>query len=190
MYNLLILLTLLPSILSWASEGHQLTGKIALQLLTTHAKSFVDTFLPESHGPDLAIAAVKSKQLTTRHTLMGSSFRIHGHGIKNVSNESRLHYVQAWPTEDEPEVCGYESGRDCANGRCLVATIQNYTRMLECDFGASDEEKGMAISFLAHYVGDLAQPLHVCKRKNGGNGARASFNPRTKVYTLLTDHAT
>lgn len=34
--------------------------------------------------------------------------------------------------------------------------------------------------FLVHYIGDMTQPLHVCKRDNGGNGARAVWNPRQK----------
>jgi hypothetical protein len=146
---LLLLLAILPQVLSWSAEGHQLTAKVALSNLTPHAHSFINTFLPP--GTDLPMTST------------------YADGIKFTHPWSRrLHYVQALPSQDEPDVCGYDSGRDCKDGRCLTATIQNYTRILECGFDASDEEKGFAISFLTHYAGDLVQPLHVCKRDNGG----------------------
>jgi hypothetical protein len=65
----------------------------------------------------------------------------------------------------------YDHGRDCGlDGRCVVSAIVNYT-MRAADYSLDVEQRGEALKFLFHLVGDAHQPLHVGFREDcGGNG--------------------
>ncbi|KAJ3139449.1 hypothetical protein HK100_011461 [Physocladia obscura] len=56
-----------------------------------------------------------------------------------------------------PSACGYVS-TDCVGRNCIIAAITDQTNLL-----------------LAHFLGDITQPLHNCNRDVGGNSDTVTF---------------
>ncbi|KZV90443.1 phospholipase C/P1 nuclease [Exidia glandulosa HHB12029] len=78
-----------------------------------------------------------------------------------------LHFIDV---EDEPMngACSVDELRDCANEACILVAISNYTIQV-ADETLSSESRQVALKFLTHFFGDLAQPLHVEGYALGGN---------------------
>ncbi|KAH7426898.1 hypothetical protein KP509_10G021200 [Ceratopteris richardii] len=75
---------------------------------------------------------------------------------------SALHYI------DTPDFrCNYNYDRDCHDSddvkdRCAAGAIKNYTSQLASSSSSSAQYNlTEALLFLAHFVGDIHQPLHV-----------------------------
>jgi hypothetical protein len=81
-----------------------------------------------------------------------------------------LHYVNVEPGAEE-----FEMDRDCPEKGCVVSAIIRYTGVLRKQ-GATPTEKLEALKFVAHFVGDVHQPLHVSHVKDrGGNDINVYF---------------
>ncbi|CAM0879128.1 unnamed protein product [Alopecurus aequalis] len=155
----LLLLLLLVSLLAacadaWGKEGHIMTCKIAERYLSEDAAAAVRELLPASAGGELSTMCPWAD--TVR-------FRYHW--------ASPLHYANT------PNVCNFQSSRDCHNskgvqGMCVVGAINNYTEQLYTykDSTKSSYNLTESLMFLAHFVGDVHQPLHVSfEEDEGGN---------------------
>lgn len=72
-----------------------------------------------------------------------------------------MHYIS---TKDRPDCgnCSFVESRD-VSGPNIVSAIANFTERV-AQFGSGED-----IAFLAHFVGDVTQPLHVCGIGRGGN---------------------
>jgi hypothetical protein len=89
----------------------------------------------------------------------------------------KLHYVNS-----PPDANGYGRGRDCPEGKCVIEAIHTYRTLLR---DAMDPKMRLvALKFLAHFVGDIHQPLHVgYKRDRGGNDMAVQFfNQKTNLH--------
>jgi hypothetical protein len=91
-----------------------------------------------------------------------------------------LHYVNIPIWE-----AGYDPGRHCPEGRCVVAAITRY-RIQLADPAASTAVRGEALRFLVHFVQDLHQPLHAGDRSDrGGNDVPVRLGAReTNLHAL------
>jgi hypothetical protein len=86
---------------------------------------------------------------------------------KSYSWSKALHY-----TNTAPWAKTYTAD-NCHKGRCVVTAIANYTKRVS---EGSQAQRGESLKFLAHFVGDIHQPLHVgFKRDYGGNKIKGSF---------------
>jgi nuclease S1 len=68
----------------------------------------------------------------------------------------------------------YDPARDCKEspkGDCVVEAIQRLRRSL-ADPSKTRKKRAEAFMFLAHFVGDIHQPLH-CAERNGDRGGNA-----------------
>lgn len=149
-WRVFVLLQLASGILGWGKEGHYATCKIAEAYLSEDAKAAIKELLPYSAGGDLA--SVCSWPDEIRH---GYNWRWTG----------PLHYI------DTPDFkCNYDYSRDCHDlagikDRCVSGAIYNYTEQLTAynqgSYSAIKYNLTEALMFLAHYVGDVHQPLHV-----------------------------
>jgi hypothetical protein len=63
---------------------------------------------------------------------------------------------------------GYDAHRDCAEGDCIVAKIEEFSAILK-DQRRSSEDRREAVMFLIHLVGDIHQPMHAIGDARGGN---------------------
>ncbi|KAM0880156.1 hypothetical protein ACQ4PT_033784 [Festuca glaucescens] len=158
-----LLLLLLVSLLAasaprradaWGKEGHIMTCKIAEKYLSEDAKAAVQDLLPASAEGELSTMCPWADQV-----------RFHYHWA------SPLHYANT------PNVCNFKYSRDCHNskgmqGMCVVGAINNYTDQLYTygDSPKSSYNLTESLMFLAHFVGDVHQPLHVSfEEDEGGN---------------------
>ncbi|XBI61532.1 hypothetical protein VPH35_042314 [Triticum aestivum] len=139
---------------AWGKEGHIMVCKIAEKYLSEEAAAAVQDLLPESAGGELSTMCPWADTMR---------FRYHW--------ASPLHYANT------PNVCNFNFSRDCHNSRgeqgmCVVGAINNYTDQLYTygDSPKSSYNLTESLMFLAHFVGDVHQPLHVgYEEDEGGN---------------------
>ena len=104
--------------------------------------------------------------------------------------EGRFSYQWHWiDSHDHPsESCALDYDQDCSKGGCVVSAIANQTRILrECvarvhrsgDVLQSSEAGNLtcsqALMWVAHFLGDVHQPLHTSGRNVGGNTYKVIF---------------
>ncbi|BBN07896.1 nuclease S1 [Marchantia polymorpha subsp. ruderalis] len=162
MLMLLLLLVHGPApVAAWGADGHHMTCHIAEPLLTPTAAAAVKSLLPEYANGSLAPLCSWPDEIRWMWKWMWTS---------------PLHYI------DTPDfLCNYKYERDCHDelfhmDMCVAGAINNYSSQLlgykapsanfKTDAVPSEHEKNAynlteALLFLAHYVGDIHQPLHV-----------------------------
>ncbi|PIN11708.1 nuclease S1 [Handroanthus impetiginosus] len=147
-----------PRVQAWSKEGHAMTCKIAQDLLEVDAKNAVQMLLPDYVSGDLSALCVWPDQV--RHWY-------------RYRWTSPLHFID---TPDE--ACSFKYQRDChdphgVKDMCVAGAIQNFTNQLShYRHGTSDRRHNMteALLFLAHFMGDIHQPMHVgFTSDEGGN---------------------
>jgi hypothetical protein len=110
--------------------------------------------------------------------------------------QGRFSYQWHWiDTHDwAPDRCGLDYKKDCAKGGCVVSAISNQTDILkECigqvNSGALSGGMNLtcsyALKWVAHFLGDIHQPLHASGRAAGGNLYKAIFgNVSTELHAV------
>ncbi|PKA63532.1 Endonuclease 2 [Apostasia shenzhenica] len=138
---------------AWGKEGHFMVCKIAENYLSEKASRAVSDLLPSEAGGDLASVCSWADEVRFRYRW-----------------SSPLHFVNT------PGVCNFKYSRDCHNSKgetdvCVVGAINNYTAQLQSYGGdSSGNDLSESLMFLAHFVGDVHQPLHAgFAADEGGN---------------------
>ncbi len=157
---LLLLLTLvgLRPAMMWGGEGHRIVCEIAWEHLTPKARAMVNTI--RAADPDSTPSFVESCLWADR--VRGTTHRY----------TSAYHYINI-----PAGVAGVDLARDCADQekRCAPWAIRNYAEVL-ADPRSSPIYKAEALKFLAHFIGDLHQPLHAGRPEDlGGNRILVDF---------------
>ena len=141
---------------AWSGEGHRIVCEIAWRRLAPETRTFVTRLLRAEGKPLFSAActwADEVRETTHRRT-------------------ASYHYA------DIPAgAAGFDMARDCGDPkrRCLVWAIDHYVRIL-ADGRRSAAARREALKFVAHFVGDLHQPMHVGRPEDrGGNDVRVSF---------------
>jgi hypothetical protein len=102
------------------------------------------------------------------------------------TSEGHFSYQWHWiDTHDRaPEMCQLKYPRDCAKGGCVVSAIANQTCILRGCIeqvqsgalsGGSNLTCSYALKWVAHFLGDIHQPLHANGRAVGGNTFKVVF---------------
>ena len=150
-----------PSTLSasvWGAEGHRIVCEIAWRRMTPEARAMVTTIRaadPDS-GPNFPDSCIWADRVR------GSTHRF----------SATYHYVNI-----PAGVSGFDLARDCGDPekRCAPWAIRHYAVVL-ADPRSSPIFRAEALKFLAHFVGDLHQPLHAGRPGDlGGNTVFAEF---------------
>ena len=133
--------------LAWGPEGHSIVAEIAQRHLTPAAAQQVRDIL----GNNASLASVAS---------WADDFRaLH-------IESSRWHFV------DIPlAAMDYDETRDCApssEGDCVILALARKLQELTAP-ESSPQQRGQALKFVVHFVGDLNQPLHTVKELQGFN---------------------
>ncbi len=152
--------------LAWGDYAHRLIANIALAELTPTARAEVRHILARGAAVDtpacpigtLADAAAWPDCVRSLPDRFAFSFPWHYQNI---------------------DVCvPFDADAKCPDGNCVTAQI---TRQLAI---AADRRKGaaeraQALAFVAHFVGDMHQPLHIGeKHDKGGNDVRAAYGAK------------
>lgn len=154
---------------AWGASGHQAVGYVAMQFLAPKALSFVQTSLGSTYNQSLGPAATWADEVKRQTAYAWSS---------------SLHYVDAH--DNPPTSCSVFGARDCANGKCILTAIANYTTRV-IDAGLSATQRQEALKFLDHFLGDVGQPLHVEGLAVGGNSISAICSGSTTNLHAVWD---
>lgn len=167
---------------AWGCEGHQVVALIAKQNLTPHALAMVDQILRDSPiDPSL------SRYCTEGGTDPMADASTWPDDIRAQRPDTApWHYVDiplGMPHRDLANFCPAPEG-------CVTRAITDEIALLRSP-GTDPQEKGDALRFLIHFVGDLHQPLHATSNNDqGGNCVPVAFfdalpqlrNPATENY--------
>ncbi len=159
---IILLICIIPAAaLAWSALGHQLVGALAQRLLDPKASAEVATLLVGEPDPTLAGVA------TWADTLRSSD-------PERFRQTSRWHYINALGGG-----CDFDVQRDCPDGNCAVAALENQIRILG-DRSQPLAARRDALKWVVHLVGDLHQPLHAGNRPDAG-GNRFQISLRTAI---------
>ncbi|KDR85235.1 hypothetical protein GALMADRAFT_218323 [Galerina marginata CBS 339.88] len=161
---------LVRCVYGWGANGHMAVGYIAMPFLSPKALSFVKSSLGTTYNQSLGPAATWADDVKSEAAYAWSS---------------ALHFVDA--EDNPPTSCSVSEMRDCANGKCILTAIANYTtRVVETSLSATQRQE--ALKFLDHFIGDIGQPLHVEALEVGGNDITAKCSgSSTNLHAVLTD---
>jgi hypothetical protein len=161
--------------LAWGPEGHRIVGELAQRQLDPKAKAAVADLLSGEPEPTLAGVSNWADELRDsdpdqyRHT-------------------SRWHYVNIHASD-----CVYVPSRDCRDGNCVIAAIDNQLRVLG-DRSQPRTNRVQALKFVVHFIGDVHQPFHAGNRDDrGANDFQTSYrgqgsNLHAVWDTLILQH--
>ncbi len=135
----------------WGPEGHSLVARLAAARLTPAAAARVAEIL----GPGTTLASISSWADQVRRAR---------------SESAPWHYIDI-PINQEH----LNMARDCPNGACVVAKIEDFQKVLAAP-DTEPEQRKEALMFIVHFVGDMHQPLHCSDNKDkGGNDVKLEF---------------
>jgi hypothetical protein len=134
-----LLLVIASSSSAWGPDGHRVTGEIAWRSLSPKTKAAVSALLPKGRYDTLAEAAAWADTYARSHP-------------REYRWLDPFHYVDADPGADHVIAD--------ARCECVLGGIEIQTDRLR-NPNASHDAKIDALRLLAHFVGDLHQPLHV-----------------------------
>jgi hypothetical protein len=132
---------------AWGPNGHRVIGEIAWRELHPETKRAVRALLPRGRYDTLSEASTWAD--TWAREQDGYAWL------------APLHYVDA-----PPDARRIEAGRGC---RCVTGAILEFADVLG-DPARPREERVDALRLVAHFVGDVHQPLHV-SHPDGSGGA-------------------
>lgn len=162
-FSLALLISSTPA-WCWDLNGHQTVALIAQSKLTPEANTIVTRLLAQEPGSTLVSIASWADEYRD-------------------SSNTRWHYVN-FPRNS----CHYQAARDCPDGECVVAKIEEFNAVLHST--ASDASKLVALKFLVHLVGDIHQPLHAgFGDDKGGNLYQISYQDEGTNLHALWDTA-
>lgn len=139
-----------PKARAWGDEGHRVVGELAFRYLSPRAQAAVQEALTEPGYATLAEAATWPDTFARRH-----------HEYDPMRS---FHYVNVAPNARR-----YDRERDCAHG-CVVTALGQFTELLGQPT-LSLAERRRCIYWVAHFMGDIHQPLHLAHPDNKGGNA-------------------
>lgn len=151
-----------PETVLWGTKGHAMTAAVAMRLVTPSTAQCVQSMV----GSLSAVATWpdSAKKTPAYHW------------------SAALHYVNTleW-------ACDFQPSRDCPDG-CVVSAIANYTSRL-IDPQLSLTQRREALKFVAHFLGDIHQPLHLgFGVDRGGNNIKGTFfGQHTSLHGVWDD---
>ncbi|KAJ1273222.1 hypothetical protein BS78_06G263000 [Paspalum vaginatum] len=141
-----------PAAHAWGKEGHYMVCKIAESFLTRETSEAVKELLPEWAGGNLAETCSWADAERRRFPWSSDLHFADSHG-----DDCKFNYARDGHSKDG------------VKDMCVVGAINNYTAALE-DSSSCPYNQTESLMFLAHFVGDVHQPLHCSRAEDlGGN---------------------
>ena len=164
-----------PSLaLAWDRLGHALIASLAERQLSPQARAQIALLLPDQPEED---------QPEEPRLPSIASWADEIRGEPKYRETSPLHYVNF------VGVCRFDPHRDCPDGKCVIAAIDRYAKVLG-NTGEPLAERIEALKFLVHFVGDVHQPLHAGHRSDlGGNRFQVNVLGKGTNLHRIWDHS-
>lgn len=148
--------------LAWGPDGHRVTGEIAWRLLSRPTRDALAAILADDTLAEAAAWADTTARDDRRYRWL-----------------EPLHYVNV-----DPDARSVTAGRECD---CVVGAIEQARDGLR-DRRRSRAERLEALRLLAHFVGDVHQPLHVSHPDGrGGTTIDVRFDGRETTLHRVWD---
>lgn len=147
--------------LAWGETGHRATGNLAWEQLTPKTRAAVTAVIASGnpgnapHCPARTLADMAEWPDCVR-------------GNPAYASWTPLHFADI-PLCGAPDPAVY-----CRHGSCVTTALSRAEATLRSS-GSRPTERFLALAQLAHFVGDIHQPLHVADNDDrGGNSVRVS----------------
>jgi hypothetical protein len=135
-----------PRALAWGDDGHRVVGELAFRLLSPEAQAAVQEALTEPGYETLADTYARR--------------------FPEFNPMKPFHYVNV-----QADAGAYQRERDCPNG-CVVTALTQLISLLESpEPPVTLVERRRDIYWIAHFMGDIHQPLHVAHPDGKGGMA-------------------
>ena len=144
------LLLVAPKAQAWGDDGHRVVGELAFRYLSPRAQAAVSEALTEPGYETLAEAATWADTYARR--------------FHEYDAMKPFHYVNV-----AAKAAAYQRERDCPNG-CVVTALTQLLALLDAR-PDSLAERRQTIYWVAHFMGDIHQPLHVAHPDGKGGTA-------------------
>ncbi|WP_444901531.1 S1/P1 nuclease [Microbulbifer sp. SSSA007] len=154
---------------AWGDDGHRVVGEIAWHYLEPQVAGEVQLLLQRANEPDLAESATWADRIRSN---------------EQYDWAAPMHYINL-----SKEWTSYVEARDCPPAGCILKAIKQFSQILG-DRNRKPEERAEALMFIAHFVGDLHQPLHTgLYSDKGGNDVQVRFlGIDTNLHALWDIH--
>ena len=149
----------------WGALGHRTVAYLAAHYLTPEASTFVADLINHQDISEAALWADKIRY------------------IPGFAYSRAWHYIDA--QDDPPRQCGLNFTRDCLPAQgCAVSALVNQTGRVN-DVSLNPWDRGQALRWILHLIGDIHQPLHTEAEDRGGNGIHVMFHGRqTNLHSV------
>ena len=168
--------------IAWASPaaayweyGHETIARIALDQVRPATRAKIVALLRQGRlleTPECPVATIEQAS-------------VWADCIKPLGD--RFAYAFSWHYQNVDICKPFDLKSACKDGHCVSAQIERQARLL-ADTKVPTRERLMALAFLVHFVGDLAQPMHAGDRGDlGGNRVEANYGlvgGRTNLHSI------
>lgn len=149
----------------WGRDGHAIIAEIAWRELSDEARAEIKSLLGEASLPEIASWA----DVVRRES--------------GYEWSAPLHYVNM-----PPDAAAYDPARDLPPEGNVVSAIDRFAAELK-DRSLPAKQRGEALMFLVHFVGDLHQPLHGGRAEDrGGNSIELTFYEKPMNLHAVWDY--
>ena len=155
--------------------GHETIARVALDSVRPDTRAKVQALLRQGRlldTPDCPVATIEQAS-------------VWADCIKPLGD--RFAYAFSWHYQNVDICKPFDLKSACKDGHCVSAQIERQARLL-ADTKVPTRERLMALAFLVHFVGDLAQPVHAGDRGDlGGNRVAANYGlvgGRTNLHSI------
>ena len=151
-----------PTLAFW-EYGHETVARIALDSVRPDTRAKIRALLAQGRlleTPECPVATIEQAS-------------IWADCVKPLGD--RFAYAYSWHYQNVDICKPFDLKTPCKDGNCVSAQIERNARLL-ADVKVPTRERLMALAFLVHFVGDLAQPMHAGDRGDlGGNKVAANY---------------
>jgi hypothetical protein len=149
----------------WGTLGHRTVAYLAAHYLTPQATTYVADLINHQDISEAALWADKIRY------------------IPGFAYSRAWHYIDA--QDDPPRQCGLNFTRDCLPAAgCAVSALVNQTSRVN-DLSLDHGDRGQALRWVLHLIGDIHQPLHTEAEDRGGNEIHVMFHGRhTNLHSV------
>ena len=170
------------ALIAWASPaaayweyGHETIGRIALDHVRPATRAKIVALLRQGRLLETAECPVATIEQAS----------VWADCIKPLGD--RFAYAYSWHYQNVDICRPFDLKAACKDGNCVSAQVERQARLL-ADKNVPVRERLMALAFLVHFMGDLAQPMHAGDRGDkGGNDVKANYGlvgGRTNLHSI------
>ena len=163
-----------PAAAYW-EYGHETVARIALDHVRPDTRAKIIGLLRQGRllqTPDCPVATIEQTS-------------VWADCIKPLGD--RFAYAYSWHYQNVDICRPFDLKGACKDGNCVSAQVERQARLL-ADPKVPQRERLMALAFLVHFMGDLAQPMHAGDRGDkGGNDVKANYGlvgGRTNLHSI------